>query len=212
MTLAPPTSRGVGGITVTDTPTAGEVLTATSTTQAAWQAAAAGLLTELFDETKGAGAATFDTGAGGFSTSLDHLLLVLYLRTTEVSILSSGVVTLNNDTGNNYDEQALRGRDTTASAADVEAASSLNFSCPGASAAAGVFGGGMLLIPNYALTTGEKSALMLGYFCDEAATGGDAGMRASHWRSTAAISRIIITAAAASDFLTGSRLTVYGIG
>jgi hypothetical protein len=54
--------------------------------------------------------------------------------------------------------------------------------------------------------------VMMGYFADEASTGGDAGVRAAHWRSTAAISRIIFTAGAASNFLTGSRLTVYGIG
>ncbi len=39
MTLVPASSRGVGGVVVTDSPSAGEVLTADSATTASWQAA-----------------------------------------------------------------------------------------------------------------------------------------------------------------------------
>lgn len=199
MALTPASSR-------TSTPSAGSVVAASF---------ASGIVpwTVLFDETKGADAATFDTGAGGFSTSLAHLLVVAQLRTTEAIVISSAVVTLNNDSGANYDAQVVRGRDVTASAVDGQAgATQFNVIAPGASAAAGVFGAQLLVVPNYAATVAEKSALAIGGFADEAAAGGDAGARTYHWRSTAAVTRLIFTAGSASNFLAGSRVTVYGVG
>lgn len=42
MALSPPSSVGLNGVTITDTPSAGEILTATSASAAAWSAAAGG--------------------------------------------------------------------------------------------------------------------------------------------------------------------------
>lgn len=199
MTLTPASSR-------TATPTAGSVVAASF---------ASGLLpwTTLFDETKLADAATFDTGAGGFSTSLAHLLVIAQLRTTEAIVLSQALVTINGDGAANYDVQLDRGRDVTPTAADAQAtATAFALSVPGATAAAGVFGACLVVIPNYAATVAEGSALSTGGFADEAATGGEANVRVYHWRDTAAINRLVLTAQAASNFLTGSRVTVYGVG
>lgn len=169
-------------------------------------------LSPLFDNTLDSDTATFDTGAGGFAATYAHLMIVAYLRTTEAVIISTAAVTFNNDTGANYDNQTVRGRDTTASSADGQAAANWTLPIPGASAAAGVFGGALVFMPAYAQTVGEKAAYYMGGFADEAATGGDAGVKTIHWRSTVAVARIIFTAGSGSNFLTGSRLTVYGIG
>lgn len=263
MALSPPSSVGLNGVMITDTPSATEVLTADSATAASWQAPAAsgipatildakgdligasaadtaarlavgtdgaflralsseatGLVwqagvrvVELFDSTLGADTASIDTGAGGFTGTLDHLLIVTLFRTDQAAtILSSVDVTINNDGAGNYDNQTLRGRDTTASTADGQAGSAISINAPGASAAAGVFGACLTVIPAYSQTVAEKAGVMMGYFADEAATGGDAGTRSFHWRSTAAITRLIFSGVSASNLVTGSRVTVYGIG
>jgi hypothetical protein len=174
-----------------------------------WQAGVR--VVELFDSTLTVDTAAIDTGAGGFSTALDHLLVFLQTRTTQVIIIGSVLLTLNNDATGTYDDQSVRGRDTTASAVDGQANSSITLATAGASCAAGVFGGMLLAIPNYAGTVAEKTVVCLGGFADEAATGGDAGIRVGHWRNTAAITRLTFTGSS-GDLLTGSRVTVYGIG
>lgn len=176
----------------------------------AWQAGVR--LVELFDETKGADAATFDTGAGGFVTTLDHLLLVAQLRTTEALTISAALLTLNNDAGANYDMQALRGRNATVSALASVAGANCAIPTAGASDAGGVFGPVLVLIPDYAQTTAEKVFFALSGHADETAANSNAELRLGHWRSTVAVSRIILTANAGTNFLTGSRLTVYGLG
>lgn len=168
----------------------------------------------IFDTTMGSDTAAFDTGANGVPGAYAHLVIVLQARTTEAAIILSGAnLTFNNDTAGNYDGQAVRGRDTTASAADSQAvATALNMTLPGANAATGVFGASLIVIPNYAATTAEKSGFVVGGFADEASTGGDAGVRTYHWRNTAAITRVALTAQNSSNFLTGSRCTIYGVG
>lgn len=190
----------------------GRVLMASAAAGAGLGWLAAGLV-PIFDETKGSDAATFDTGGGGFSTGYAHLLVVSQLRTTEGILLSGAVVTFNNDSGSNYDFQTVRGRDTTASSSDGQgSATGQTLIVPGASAASGVFGALLMLIPNYSATVAEKSAVKVGGFADEASGGGEAGVKTMHWRSTAAITRLIFTAQAGSNFLTGSRVTIYAVG
>lgn len=175
---------------------------------------AAGLFgwTQLFDETKAIAGTTFDTGAGGFATTHDHLVMFFNGRTTEAVIISFALLTFNNDGGGNYDSQNDRGRDTTASATDGQAATATGWTIAGASAAAGVSGAALAIVPDYTGTTLEKTMISFGGLADEAATGGDSNTRVSHWRNTAAITRVILTAQAASNFVAGSRFTVYGIG
>lgn len=166
----------------------------------------AGRLIPLFDQTLGADAASIDTGT--FSTAFSHLMIVTYCRTTQAAIISSVSYTFNSDGGSNYDNQIVRGRDTTASAADGQAAAVIIFDAPGASAAAGVFGGTVLFVPNYSGTVGEKATIEIGGFADEATTGGHAGLRTAHWRNTAAIERATFTATS-GNLLAGSRISVY---
>jgi hypothetical protein len=168
------------------------------------------LLTAIFDETKLGAATTFDTGA--ITTDLAHLYVLADLRTTEAVTISSAVLTLNADTGNNYDQQALRGRNVAATAASSAATASLGCNVAGGSLAAGVFGPLILWIPNYANTVSEKSIIFISGAADETAANSNAEFRTAHWRSTAAVNQLTFTGGSGSDFAIGSRVTVYGIG
>lgn len=169
-------------------------------------------ISELFDSTLGGDAASIDTGAGGFSTSFDHLLIVFIARTTEAVTNSAVNFTLNNDTGANYDRQALQGANATASAAAAVAGTLLvNALVPGSSAAAGNFGAGLLLIPSYAQTVAHKTGILVSGAADATAANSYAQVKSARWRNTAAITRLAMLAAA-NNLLAGSRLTVYGIG
>ena len=169
-----------------------------------------GVMALISDETLLVDTATFDVQ--NISPGYRHLQLIIQFRTTEAIIISNAITTFNNDGGANYDLQADRGRDVTSSATDAQAsATGVQLITPGASAAAGVFSSQVMVIPNYAGTVAEKSGHSTGGFVDEAATGGHAGVYTYHWRNTATINRITITANSASNFLTGSRLTIYGL-
>ena len=167
--------------------------------------------TELFSSVLGADTNSIDTGAGGFSTSFDHLLVIGQFRTTEAAILSNVGVRANNDTGGNWDRQTVFGRNASTTTEDAQAATSILGSMAGASAATGVAATFFMVVPFYGLTTLEKSGIILSGFADEAATGGDVRMSAWHWRNTAAINRLAFIAAA-GNLLAGSGVTVYGIG
>lgn len=168
--------------------------------------------TELFDSTLGADAASIDTGAGGFSTSLDHLLVMILARTAQVAVFSSLQITLNNDSGANYDTQNLRARNVTVDASPTAAASALGPNAPGDSVAATVFGGVMLWIPSYAQTTAQKVVIEWSGWGEDTAAEEGVHMRAHRWRNTAAISRLIMTGGGGANLRAGTRMTVYGIG
>ena len=169
------------------------------------------LWTELFDSTLAADAAAIDSGAGGFATSLDHLLILVLARTDEAAVFSTAVLTLNGDAAGNYDRQVHLARNVTASAAVAAAASNLGLPCPGASVAATVFGAHIYFVPAYAQTVAQKVILSLSGWSEDTATEQEMRTTAHRWRSTAAIRCVTVTARA-GNLVTGSRLTVYGIG
>lgn len=170
-------------------------------------------LTELFDTTLAGAAATLDTGAGGFATTLDHLFILYIARTSEAVAVSSAAVTLNADAGASYDRQALIGAGAVASATETQAGAAIATPLvPGASAAAGAFGMGFLLIPAYGQTTAHKAAMSGSGYGEDTAGDGRVQLISGRWRNAAAVSRVTLTAGGGSNFAIGSRLTVYGIG
>src|SRR5262245_11429990 len=168
-------------------------------------------ITKLFDQTLTADTATIDTGSAGFSTAMDNLLISVSARTTEAAVISSATLAFNNDTAANYDTQIVRGQNVTASAGRSSGTfASHALAIAGANAATGVFGVALLWLPAYSQTVGEKSWIAMEGLADEAAAGGNTGLRGGHWRNTAAINRIALTAGS-GNLLTGTRLIVYGI-
>lgn len=191
----------------------GLVLTAASgqATGLSW-AAGGGLVTELFDSTLSGAAATIDSGAGGFSTSLNDLVVVLYLRSAEAAVTSTGILLINNDSGANYDRQTLRVTNATVAGAIALAGSAWNFNVLGANALANSFSASTLIFPNYAGTTGFKQWSGGTSKLEDTAADCQTTYDSGQWRSTSAISRIAVSISGGSNLVAGSRMTIYGIG
>ena len=169
-----------------------------------------GLPKKLFDSTLGASANSIDTGAAGIAGGYDILEVWLILRTDEAVVASTASITVNNDTGSNYDRQFVRGDNITASASQGAAEAAWLLTAPGTSCASGVFCCIRLTIPAYTQTTANKIAECTHVRVDTTAANKRAELEGLHWRSTAAITRMAVTAPSTKNFVAGSRMIIYG--
>jgi hypothetical protein len=165
----------------------------------------------LFDSSLGANAPSIDTGAGGIAGGFNILEVLILTRTDDAAAESQALITLNNDTGANYDNQVLSGNNVTASANVGNATANWSFQVHGAGGSAGYPGLIWLVFPAYAQTTFNKVAVSMGGQPD--ATAGNQRVKPAivGWRNTAAISRLKVAAGGgAANLLAGSRLTILG--
>lgn len=200
----------LGGVTtVTGTPTAGQVIIASSGSAAAWGNAS---LTQLFASTLGADTASIDTGAGGFSGAFSALLVFLYSRTDEAVALSVLNITANNDSGANYDRYTVSGTGTTTTSGGAFGGTAWQLQTVGASGVANYFGVLRLTFPVYAGTTGFKVGESTGAVATQANANSRADTDVLAYRSTSAITRLAVTPATGGAKLkAGSTLLVYGL-
>jgi hypothetical protein len=134
----------------------------------------------------------------------------LILRTDEAVVASTCKLLLNNDTAANYDRQNIRAANTTVSgtgSAGVSDGWTLNVA--GASNASGVFHVMRITFPFYAQTTAQKVGECVMGRADTTGANSIADVQVFNWRSTAAITRIAISAVA-NNFIAGSRMLIYG--
>lgn len=164
----------------------------------------------LFDSTLGSDTATIDTGAGGIAGGYSLLEIYILARSNEAVVAARLDLLVNNDTGSNYDRQAVRGDNTTASAVVNSATASWDLGIAGASCASGVFSVIQIVFPAYTQTVAQKTGLMTHTRVDTTAANRRAEVQGLHWRSTAAITRFSMTALATKLLLTGSRLLIVG--
>lgn len=165
-------------------------------------------LTQIFDSTLGAAAASFDITS--IPATYNHLRLVLLIRATEAVVQNQVVLRFNGDTAANYSWQRLYGQAATPAAAETAGDTrALAGWYPAASAAANMAGVVEMLIPHYRTTTFYKSfSALSGY-------GGNAGQimaghHAGAWASVAVINRITLSPAS-GNWVAGSRCTLYGV-
>jgi hypothetical protein len=168
----------------------------------------------IYDTTLGVAAASIDVT--GIVATYAHLLLVSYLRGDTATATITVALRFNNDSGANYDAQSIaNSAATTLAAGENIAATSGNIDrgvTPGGTAAASEFGAMATLIPAYAGTTGQKSAISMVAGRSGTTTGLISTMLCStFWRSTAAINRITLLPSA-GNFVAGSRLSIYALG
>ncbi len=165
----------------------------------------------IYDTTLGSGAASIDVTS--IIGSYAHLLLVAYLRSTTAAQSTDLVLRFNGDSGANYGYAGV-GRQT-ANFNTVTATSlggGADAPIPGASATAGGFGALLMLIPHYANSANHKSAVyMAGQGSGSTTTDLTNAFAAGAWRSTSAINRVTISAAA-GNLDTGSRFSIYAMG
>jgi hypothetical protein len=141
------------------------------------------------------------------------LVVVYQVRGDTAGVSNTGIrVTFNNDSGSNYNGQFVGGNNTTAYAA-IQTAAAFGYlgEMPAATATSGYSSSGSIEIPNYMGTAFFKNAM---FATTRDTNGAGANMVAYRghivWKSTTAISRIDLFPQY-GNFLTGSRVTLYGI-
>lgn len=170
-------------------------------------------LVKLFESTLASTAASIDTGAGGIASGHGDLICYLYARSNRAAAVDSTKITVNADTGLNYDEQFLEGTGTTVDTAPEFAESSLLntglATMAGNNATAGVFSFLEIVIPAYDKTTGFKVAKAIS--CVPLESGSpDVQLHAAQWRSTTAVSQLAVAPGIGTLFEAGTRLVIYG--
>lgn len=165
----------------------------------------------LFDQTLITDTASIDTGAAGIAGGYDVLEVWILARTDEITSQSTLAVTVNNDTGNNYDLQNVRGQGTTPGAGADTAAARWNTVVPGASDQANQAGVIRMTFPSYTQTTFFKTAEMTAAYNDSTGANEFAGTYALTWRNTAAITRMKIAGTGTVKLKAGTRLLIFGV-
>jgi hypothetical protein len=212
------TKIGTPPITISGTPSVGEVLTATSASAADWAAAGGGGAVVLIASVVLAAPAA-SIGFSAIAATYNHLRLVISsLRSSEAGSETDGfLVTLNGLTSAIYDESGMLVVGNVAPAlyqarAQANWSGAGNFAIPAASATATVFGSYIFDLPGYA-NSNEKTMLMTGGYDDAAGTFSNFAIFQGQGklRSTAAINAISLVPANGPNFIAGSAAYLYGI-
>jgi hypothetical protein len=170
-------------------------------------APASAAMVKLDSKTSGA---TFDFTS--ISGSYTHLKIYVQARGDTAANETDIHLTLNNDSGSNYDNQLLSDSNTTVTGSNV-AGGAQNYvgHMPANTATANHAGSVEITIFNYAATTFYKNYNAI---CGSiyTTTAGSALFRisAGQWRNTGAVTRVTLTPAA-GNFAAGSVATLYGI-
>jgi len=164
----------------------------------------------IFDLTLTANTLIIDTGAAGIPPGFNVLEVFIIARSNEAVVGSQLDVVVNADTGNNYDREFVRGDNVTASASNGNAQPNWPIVIAGASCAAGVFSYLNITLPFYAQTTAFKTGALQHIRVDTTVANSRAELQGLLWRSTAAITRLSISAPAANLLLAGSRMLIFG--
>ena len=169
-------------------------------------------LVVLYDNILQADAANWDVQniSGGYK----HLKVIIQARGTAVATSTALQLIINGDnSGSHYEIQDIYAG-TTASASgsrSVNQDTAISLEMPCANATAGYAGSYQIDINNYASTTFHKNILTL-YGSPEVDGGLNyVGIESSVWQNTSAITSLRFTPAS-GNLLTGSRITIYGMG
>jgi hypothetical protein len=152
---------------------------------------------------------TFNSIPGTYN----HLRLVALLASSDAAVTDFVIMQFNGDTAAHYDRNYVAASDAAVNAGDSVAASNIGVGAmPGTSDSAGVVGILTVDIPGYALTTFNKACKMWGSFIP---TGNPAQnnqqLTTGQWRSTAAITEIVLAPQTGPNFVTGSGAWLYGV-
>ena len=157
-----------------------------------------------------AASVTFSSIAGTFN----HLRLVCIGRSSQ-STIDSFTVQFNGDTAAHYDW--MGGASNTGGivqaygAAVTSVLSTAYRDLPGTNATSGVPGRFTMEIPIYSQTTFEKTGTVENGYYDAVGSAGYWVNWGWVWRSTAAITSIVVAPLSGSNFVTGSAFYLYGI-
>lgn len=173
-----------------------------------------GASTTIFHQQLAAPSRTIDTGANAIPATFAHFQIICRLRTTQAVVNDIGVITMNGDTGANYDRASVTWNGTGVSFSSTYATTGMTMDALGASAGASRFATIFATFADYTDPSSFKNGQATGA---EIGTPADGNVRLSlttdwTWKSTAAINRITITPlTAAVNWDIGTSMTILGI-
>jgi hypothetical protein len=150
------------------------------------------------------------TNLNTYSSTYKHLQIRYVARTNRASVFDSGRLKFNGDTGSNFTDHGLFGTGSSVgSYAQLNASTGINFgNAPGANAAANVFGAGVMdILDAYSTTKFKVTRLLDGVSSSSPAITLNSGL----WRSTASVTDIQLFPNVGTNWVTGSRFSLYGI-
>jgi len=182
-------------------------------TETVFSGLGAGDLTRIADVVLAADAASIDFQ--NIPQTFAHLMLVIHARTTTAGASDGVTGRFNADASGSYFSTAVRSAGTTPSVVTALSATGLILALvPAAAAAAGadVFGGAVVMIPNYANATLDKNVFCYG----GAVTFGTAAdmfteVNTGMWYKPAAITRLTLTSTNGGQLRARSHGTLYGL-
>jgi hypothetical protein len=154
--------------------------------------------------------ASFDIS--GIDQSFKHLIIVASLRTDEAVKNSNCTVTFNGESGGTqYDRYSLTATAGSASVGSLYGQASFAVTALGANADASVFTSWRIEIADYASAIKHTARLEL--MALATALNADAVLQHSILRhkTAAAVSQVTIAAPSGKNFVSGSRVTIYGM-
>lgn len=152
-----------------------------------------------------------DTANAGSNdwTGGDLLEVWITSRTDDATAAANISVTLNNDTGSNYDRQFVRGANATASAGNSLAATSWLLQTHGSGGGASYAAVAKISIPDFTGTTFFKSGEGSIGVPDSTNTNDVTNQVILAWKSTSAVTRLAVAATAGQKLKVGSQILIY---
>lgn len=166
--------------------------------------------TLLFSSVLGADASTIDTGAAGIAGGFNILEIWLIVASKNAAAFETFVLTLNNDTGSNYDDMTMAAQNTTQANGTSLARANMIIPCHGAGGTAHYASTIRMTIPGYADTTFFKVAEVSAGTSDGTAGNNLFNNYSYGYRSTSAITRLKIATSSGSNLAAGSAVYIYG--
>ncbi len=171
-------------------------------------------MTQIYDNTLGGTATSIDTSTvlGGYK----HLMGYFLARSDRASnVFESVDIQFNGDTGSNYDSinsDFFGTADQVDVGEAIGAAQAQIGSITGNTGVANTPGGFTFYVPNYGGTTFHKTFHSQGgVVYANSTTNLHNVIYSGKWRSTSAITRIVLKTRNSSNFIAGTRLTIYGL-
>jgi len=147
---------------------------------------------------------TFTLADLDIPSGVTDLWVSWYARTSTAAATEGVDVEFNGDTtASKYDRQIVTGDGSSVTSPAQNAAEQGVGTVPGASATANIFGGGSMMIADYASTDRQRHRLYLGGAADDVVS-----IESSRFESAAAVTSIKLTPSAGGNFVDGSIFTV----
>lgn len=148
-------------------------------------------------------------GGSGDWAGGDVLEIMAIARTDDAAAIATVGFQVNGDTGANYDRTAIQAVNATPSGGTSLAQTTWLVNCHGSGGGASYATLYVGSIPFYTATTFFKVLELRELTADSTAGSNIAGLRENTWRSTAAITRLAMSAQGAAKLKVGSTLLVY---